>query len=253
MARDSITSKEIYKKHIRLFRHLNDSWIFMELIRPGFERAAKKLRATKDLDKKTYKVPKEDGKSKDDQIEMINSFRRDEEVGGLYYYQYNYGLFETNIISAISRTEAFIQDCLVIVINSFPRKLSILADKSGIPLDLFLGHDRREDIINRYVALKCEGLMFAKPSEYIEKLKKVLDIEIDDDLILDYIEIKASRDIIIHNNGKINELYVNKAGKKARGAVGNNLKVDYEYFRHVIAKLKRLSGIIQRETEKVYK
>ncbi|CAO3941605.1 hypothetical protein [Achromobacter mucicolens] len=95
--------------------------------------------------------------------------------------------------------------------------------------------------------------MFAKPSEYIKKLTKVLAIPIDVGLVSDFLEIKASREIIIHNNGRINKLYVEKAGEKARGKIGDELTVDHAYFRHVIVKLKRLSGTIQRETEKVCK
>jgi hypothetical protein len=90
------------------------------------------------------------------------------------------------------------------------------------------------------------------PDEYMSKTKEVLSIEIDDEIINDYIEIKASRDIIIHNLGEINRLYVDKAGKKARGAVGDELVIDNKYFKHVLITAKSLSGTIQREVERVY-
>lgn len=251
MARDSVVSKSIYKRHIRLFRSLNDAWIFSELLRPHLHAQAKSLRASKSLVKRSYSVPVEDGKSKGNA--NISSMRLDSDVGGMFFAQHDRGVFETNIISLVSRTEAFIQDCIAIATVAFPGKLSLLTEKSGIPLDLFLENESREDVINRFVALKCEALMFAKPSEYIEKLTKVLAIPLDVGLVSDFLEIKASRDIIIHNNGRINKLYVEKAGEKARGTIGHELTVDHAYFRHVIVKLKRLSGTIQRETEKVYK
>ncbi|QYD70106.1 hypothetical protein KZJ38_07285 [Paraburkholderia edwinii] len=84
----------------------------------------------------------------------------------------------------------------------------------------------REEVISRFVALKCEALMFAKPSEYIDKLAKVLAKPLDVGLVSAFIEIKASRDIIIHNNGRINKLFVEKAGDKARGKIGDELKVE---------------------------
>lgn len=253
MARDSEVSKAIYRRHIRLFRYLNDAWIFTELLRPELLTKAKALRATNNIEKKNYPVPKEERNGKDNAIGTVNSKRRDEEIGGLFYSQHNRGIFETNIISMVSRTEAFIQDCIAIVVTAFPKKLGILADKNGIPLDVFLDHDDRKDVISRFVALRCEGLMFAKPSEYMEKLAKVLAIPLDEELVLEFIEIKASRDLIIHNNGRINKLYMDKVGSKARGKVGDELSVDHDYFRHVITKLKRLSGSIQRETENAYK
>ena len=147
----------------------------------------------------------------------------------------------------------FFLKCLVIVICHHPKKLSIIADKAGIPVDLFLEHESRNDLLERYVAVRCEALMFGKPAEYLDKTAKILSIEIDDDLIKDYIEIKASRDIIVHNLGEINRLYVDKAGEKARGAVGDELVINGAYFKKVLVTAKTLSGAIQREVEKVYR
>lgn len=241
MARNSSVSKAIYTRHIRLYRMLNDAWIFTELLRPDLEARAEKLRASKSKVKRPYPVPKRSG--------TVISRRRDEDIGLIFYAQHERGIFETNIVSLVSRTEAFIQDSLAIVASAYPKKLSILADKGGIPLDLFLEHEEREDVIRRFVAMKCEGLMFGKPSEYLDKAAKVLAIEVDANLVKEFIEIKASRDIIIHNSGRINKLYVEKAGDKRRGADGEELVIDRTYFRHVIVTLKKLSREIQSKTE----
>lgn len=62
--------------------------------------------------------------------------------------------------------------------------------------------------------------------------------------------MKASRDLIIHNGGRINQLYLDKAGRKARGGIDDKLDIDEDYFEEVIMNAKALSGAIQRETEK---
>lgn len=206
---------------------------------------ADKLRSSKSKTKKPYPVPKRKG--------TVTSRRRDEDIGLIFYAQHERGIFETNIISMVSRVEAFIQECIAIAAIGFPAKLSVLADKSGIPLDLFLEHEDRDDVIRRFVALKCEGLMFGKPSEYLDKAAKVLSIELEPETVRSFIEIKASRDIIIHNSGLINKLYVEKAGDKRRGEAGEELVIDDTYFRHVIVTLKALAGAIQSKTEAVYK
>jgi hypothetical protein len=245
MARESSVSKEIYTRHIRLTRYLNDAWIFTELLRPELDARARDLRASRSRVKRPYPVPK--GKL------TITSNRRDEDVGNLFAAQHQRGVFETNIVSMVSRTEAFIQEAIGIVAIAYPAKLGILADKGGIPLDLFLEHESRDDVIRRFVALKCEGLMFGKPSEYLDKTEKTLSIELDRETVEAFIEIKASRDIIIHNSGVINKLYVEKAGKKRRGEAGQELVIDNNYLRHVLVTLKKLSGSIQSKTESVYK
>ncbi|MEJ8629513.1 hypothetical protein P0F65_06080 [Sphingomonas sp. I4] len=245
MARNSAVSKAIYRRHIRLYRYLNDAWIFTALLRPELKNRGDKLRASNSKAKKPYPVPKRKG--------TVTSRRRDEDIGLIFYAQHERGVFETNIVSMVSRVEAFIQECIAIAASAFPAKLSVLTDKSGIPLDLFLEHEDREDVIDRFVALKCEGLMFGKPSEYLDKAAKVLSIELERETVRAFVEIKASRDIIIHNSGLINKLYVEKAGDKSRGDVGEELVIDDAYFRHVIVTLKALAGAIQSKTEAVYK
>ena len=245
MARNSAVSKAIYRRHIRLYRYLNDAWIFTALLRPELKNRGDKLRASKSKAKKPYPVPKRKG--------TVTSRRRDEDIGLIFYAQHERGVFETNIVSMVSRLEAFIQECIAIAASAFPAKLSVLADKSGIPLDLFLEHEDREDVVGRFVALKCEGLMFSKPSEYLDKAAKVLSIELEPETVRAFVEIKASRDIIIHNSGLINKLYVEKAGDKSRGDPGEELVIDDAYFRHVIVTLKALAGAIQSKTEAVYK
>jgi len=245
VVRENDVSKEVYKRHIRLYRLINDAWIFTDLLGPDLKKRAEALRATKSPVKRSYRVPKNDM--------TVLSKRRDADIGTIFLAQYERGVFETNIVSLVSRTEAFIQDCLAIVACSYPNKLSVLADKNGIPLDLFLEHSTREDVIRRFVTMKCEGLMFGKPSEYLDKAAKVLSIELDAELVKTFIEIKASRDIIIHNGGRINKLYLDKAGNQRRGQEGEELVVDRAYFKHVIVTLKSLSGQIQRKTEDKYK
>jgi len=59
----------------------------------------------------------------------------------------------------------------------------------------------------------------------------------------------SSRDMIIHKSGRINKLYVEKAGDQgARGADGEDLTSDPVYFRQVIVTLKSRSGEIQSKT-----
>jgi hypothetical protein len=95
--------------------------------------------------------------------------------------------------------------------------------------------------------------MFGKPADYLAKAQSVLSIAIENDLIAACAEMKASRDLIVHNNGQINRLYLDKAGRLARGQIGSELSIDEDYFEEVIKNAKLLSGTIQRETEKKYR
>lgn len=220
-------------------------WIFTALTRPDLKKIADRLLSSKSKSKKKYPVPKKD--------RTVLSKRYDNDVGLIFQRQYNHGIFETNIVSIVSRVEAFIQECMIVAIRDQPKKLSIVGERSGIPLDLFMEHTDHDDILERYVNLRCQDLMFGKPADYLNKAAKILSIEIDDDIVSNYVEMKASRDVIVHNNGKINQIYIDKVGRKSRGKAGENLIVDEDYFEEIVMNSKILSGTIQRETEEKYK
>jgi len=244
MSRQHAVSIAIYKRHLRLYRYLNDAWIFSEQMLPGLKERAQTLRGSKSKAKKPYKTPKKDG--------WVTNKRRDFEIGDIYMAQATRGIFENNIVFAVSRVEAFVEECMTIAIKDQPKKLVILADKNGVPLDIVLEHEDRDDILDRYIAMRCEGLMFGKPTDYMKKVGEVLSIELDPDFVADYVEIKASRDIIVHNLGEINSVYEEKAGAKKRGNVGDELTIDRSYFKHVVVTAKLLSGAIQRDVEAKY-
>ncbi len=130
MTRNSQVSKAIYRKHIALYRYINNAWIFSDLLAPGLQERAEELRSSTSKVKRGYKAPKKSG--------WTVSKRRDLDIGQLFQAQLERGTFETNIVSMVSRTEAFIQDCVAIAACAHPKKLSILADKSGVPIDLVL-------------------------------------------------------------------------------------------------------------------
>lgn len=244
MSTKSKIADDIHQKEKRLNRFLNDSWIFVRDLRPSLETRATELRKSKSKTKHEYEVPRH-GKP-------VVSTRRDSEIGDIYRAQFERGIFDNHIVGIVSRTEAFIQECLVAVILEYPEKLSIISEGAGIPVDLFLEHQDRNVLLERYVASRCEGLMFGKPEEYLRKAAKVLSIEIKKETMDNYIEVKASRDIIVHNLGEINQLYLDKARKKRRGEVGDELIVDETYFREVILRVKSLADEIRRNVEKKF-
>ena len=245
MSRNSQISKKIYQNHIRLYRTLNDAWILTQLTRQLYKSRSTKLRASKDPRKKGYRTPKKAG--------WTISRRRDADIGQMFFAEHERGMFESNIVSLVSRTEAFIQESVSITIREFPEKLKILSGKAGVPLELLLEQGTRDDLLERFVTMKCEELMFSKPSEYLAKVQSILSIELNTETLADFIEIKATRDVIVHGQGAVSKIYLDKSETKARGKLGEELKVDIDYFKVVIITLKKLSGDIQSKTEQKHK
>ncbi|UVO35550.1 hypothetical protein KUL72_29560 [Bradyrhizobium arachidis] len=116
----------------------------------------------------------------------------------MFKAQCDRGIFETNIVAIVSRVEAFIQDCLRIAILDKPEKLVLIGDKN-IPLNLFLELEDRDVLLEAVIESRCQELLFAKPKDYLEKFAKVLSIDIKSEILESFIEMKASRDVIVHN------------------------------------------------------
>ena len=58
--------------------------------------------------------------------------------------------------------------------------------------------------------------------------------------------------MIIHNSGIANGIYLQKAGVHARAKEGEKLVIDQQYFDHVAAIIKRVSGIISRDAQEKF-
>ena len=226
-----------------MFRYLNDTWIVTGMLRDFLQERSEELLNSDYKGKRQYQVPK--------RSRTVKSRRTDRDVGSVLKAQHERDVFATNIISIVSRMEAFLQECLTIAILAHPGKLSIL-DKAGVPLELFLELKDHDVLLERLVEARCQELMFAKPADYISKFERVLSIELPAETVADYLEIKATRDLLVHNQGRINNIYVAKAGANKRGENGDELRVDADYFGEVVVTAKSLSGAIQRLTEEQY-
>ena len=163
MARTSEISIAVYRRHIALYRFINDSVIFPTLIRNHLTELAQDFGRRNPKAKKKFSVPKKGG--------SVLSARRNLELKGLLLSQRDYGLYQSLIVSIVSRVEAFLIECLNIVITRYPEKLSLLMDeKLGLPLDVFSSLATKEDILTEMIRWKSESLTFLPPAKYIEKL-----------------------------------------------------------------------------------
>ena len=108
-----------------------------------------------------------------------------------------------------------------------------------------------DEVMAILISRHIETLSYSKPSDQLEYIEKILSISIDDDLWKNWIEIKATRDLIVHNSCIINKVYLDKAGDKARGELNKPIIIDEDYYKHVIIESKSLIGqLVSRLTKK---
>ncbi|MCA9484422.1 MAG: hypothetical protein KC553_11875, partial [Nitrospina sp.] len=74
-------------------------------------------------------------------------------------------------------------------------------------------------------------LTYKSPKEFADSVENIFNLNLlEVAQFQKYIEIKATRDIFIHNQGITNEIYVLKAGSLSRARAGEVLPINNNYF-----------------------
>ena len=77
-------------------------------------------------------------------------------------------------------------------------------------------------------------------AEYFKYVEEVFSFGLTDDAKAGFVEIKATRDLIVHADGRVTETYLIKAGDQARAKEGQLVPIDHEYFTLAVRTLKTL-------------
>lgn len=235
-------AERVRKRSTALIRTLNDQHIFVSKALPLLETNRKELaESTSEKDRK-YSVPsrKKTGVAR----------RTDAELKRIFDEYLDRELFATSLIAAVSRTEDFILDALRMVLREYPERLelSLQGNRAArgseltVPLSDVLAADDLGEIINGLIARRLGNASYAAPRDYLQYLGSVVRMGVSSPEFEEYIEIKATRDLLVHNSGVVNETYLEKAGKAKRAKLGKLIPVNRAYYDSSIAILKKVAN-----------
>lgn len=243
-------SKRIYHRHIQLVRDIRDMYIFIQQALTALNAAKSEKdpadkRGGKD---KRYYVPAA-GRTK-------FARRKNHELIAIYDRYLTTGLYQTFLVSGVSIFETFLADIFKFVFEEYPqsiaRKFPNVPPTTGVPIDLVFSSANKSEIVDEIVNRHLAGVFYARPEFYIAYLCELTGANRTDPAFDDYIEIKATRDLIVHGNLIVNSVYLDKAGPKARGKVGDEIPVNEKYFGHFIGTVTRISGILERDSQRKF-
>ncbi len=240
--------RRVYRLHLSNVRRLNDTHIFASQSIPVLEEVRDEFRQSKSKRDKRYYVPYK-GRAK-------FAKRTDAELKKIFNKYIDSGLYANLIIASVSQLETFLGDVLRYVIFCYPQKLSTkvkgISISKDVSLDFVVGSNSISEVLEKEIDRRINDVFYASPFLYFEYFKEITGVDTMDEAFEDFIEIKATRDLLVHNTGKVNQLYLSKAGGMARGKNGDRLEIDEEYFEQCIAVMKRVSGIVQRDIEEKF-
>jgi hypothetical protein len=152
-----------------------------------------------------------------------------------YRTTYVYGL---GFVQLTTMLEAFVFDFLRLLLTNDTRHL---AQRKQIEVGVVLAAADKEAIVWLIVERELNDLKYDRPKAWFDYLNKVVNLGCPtEDDIERIAEMKAARDLIIHNSGIVNAIYLDKAGTKARYALGETAVIDRAYFDDCWALAKRL-------------
>ncbi len=124
--------------------------------------------------------------------------------------------------------EAFVFDFLRILLTNDTRHL---AQKKQIEVGVVLSASDKDALVSLIVERELNELKYDRPKAWFDYMNKIVKLGCPtEDEIERIAEMKAARDLIIHNSGIVNTIYLDKAGSKARYPLSNEVAIDRPYF-----------------------
>lgn len=237
-------AKKIYSKQNEIVREINNAHIFLEQVSPLLADARDVYAKSKTKKDKKYYVPS----AKTSRYAM----RTDKELQEIYKHYMERGLFEVFLVDLVAKFEWFLSDVFVEFFSHYPKRMlgsfKDIPNIGKIELSSVIDANGKDDLVKKVIFGYVGGILRQRPDVYMPYASSLFDMD-KNKKFDNYYEICATRDLIVHGSGVINDIYLKKAGKKSRGNLGGHIKVDEEYFSKCVATLKQVSGQIKAAFE----
>jgi hypothetical protein len=154
------------------------------------------------------------------------------------------------IYQLVTITETMLNDLLRTILIQFPKKIP---NKRKLDIDQVLACDNLDEIKLAIVDTILNEFAYKSPKEYADEFSFYTGVKLlENPVYHQYIELKATRDIHIHNKGFANEIYLNKAGVLARVKTGNYLPVTIQYFLEMYEQCLQLTEVLEKALNDIW-
>lgn len=187
----------------RYVRRLNDLYIEAQLSVQGLSSVLRDVTSLQESGQKRFKISAPSTRKS-----PRNIYRDFDSVNNLLEQRINSKEYIQTIVFAVALAESYISGCLQTVIRAFPQKLLTSTKGTEVKEGATLSVDLRDilqsssidSIIADRAAHRVRDASYATPDSYFKYCKSIFGFDYSDDIRKQYIEIKASRDIFVHND-----------------------------------------------------
>jgi hypothetical protein len=164
--------------------------------------------------------------------------------------------YRRTIIESVATTESYLQKICEIVYRDYPGRIRLektydenYGHREKL-FDIILNNNTRDEMLELISEERIRGIFYGNPIDFFVKDKG--NIGLGDYFLKNnkigvdkYKEIIARRNIIIHNNGRVDSKYL-KESNKTGIKIGQMLKTNEMYLREMIFILRGLAAIVSK-------
>jgi hypothetical protein len=153
---------------------------------------------------------------------------RKEQLLSKYQFLAFHQLSVNALVQLVTLVETMLGDVVRAVVVRYPQKLGA---KRNISIQAVLESTSLDEVHLRATDALLNELAYKSPSEFAESVQPLITVNLlECPAFHRYVEVKATRDIFIHNRGIANDVYARKAASHARVKSGMALPADIQYF-----------------------
>lgn len=147
-------------------------------------------------------------------------------------------LLRVVIYQVISDFEAFFFDFLELIVRNNPHALS---QQRHVTVSDVLNNSDMDHLLKYIIQKELHELQYKNVYDWFTYLQKLIHLKsIGSEDVGRIAELKATRDAFAHNEGIANDIYISKAGDRARAEAGQRLTLSRPYLYDSADFLKRL-------------
>ena len=155
------------------------------------------------------------------------------------------GIFQLVII-----IESLLNELVSIILFEYPKKIP---NKKMLDVGTIISCESLEIIKQRIIEIIVNEISYKSPKDFATEFENITGINLFEiPAYHHYVELKATRDIYIHNNGISNSIYFSKSGSLARVNPGEVLPVTNQYFLMTYEKCLQLTEVLEKTFNEIW-
>jgi hypothetical protein len=139
------------------------------------------------------------------------------------------------VINLVSEVEHFFGNAVSAALRMYPEKMGGQTFK----LSEIVSASSKDELVDRAARTVLNELLYEKPLEYLKKFAAILSVD-SRDLEADwpaFVELKTRRDLGVHNNWVVNEIYLRKVREahiQTNYKLGDRVIPDFAYLKQAM-------------------